>query len=87
MASERKRPKFDFEQRQRLEAEIVPACVDDPEYAGVEILRLEIERDEERLKIAAALVLHGDLDGICKHDGYQWPCHTVRALRGGDDGE
>ena len=44
---------LDFEQRHRLEAEVLPAVISDPEYAASTIVRLdaEIERLREVLEI------------------------------------
>jgi hypothetical protein len=39
---------LDFEQRHRLETEVLPAVVGDPEYAAATIVRLEAERDRLR---------------------------------------
>ena len=41
---------LDFEQRNRLETEVLPAVIGDPEYAAATIVRLEAERD--RLLVA-----------------------------------
>jgi len=39
---------FTFEQRQRLEAEVLPAAIDDPEYAAATIIKLEAKLAEAR---------------------------------------
>lgn len=43
---------LDFKQRRRLEREVLPATVDDPEYAAATIVRLEADRDRLRARVA-----------------------------------
>jgi len=40
--------RFTFEQRQRLENEVLPAVIDDPEYAASTIVRLEAQLAEAK---------------------------------------
>lgn len=53
-----------FEQRHRLETEVLPAVIGDPEYAAATIVRLEAERD--RLLEAGVGYTQQTVDAITK---------------------
>lgn len=60
-----------FEQRQRLETEVLPAVIDDPEYAAATIVRLEarvaeLEADNKRLREAGAGYSQQTVDALSK---------------------
>lgn len=66
--------KFSFAQRHRIEAQILPAVVADPEYAATEIMKLETML----YQIAQAPY---PLHDHCDSEVWELACNLVASLR------